>query len=125
MLDIVLKDLEGSISICIPAVLLEDILKKIDSQYVRNLKRINSAGDKELRDLVMKYLQESGLELRCVIGSVEVNLSDVYYLNVGDVIQLGKPINSVVDLDVGSSPWFRGKIGVQRNKKAIQITEVL
>jgi flagellar motor switch protein FliM len=125
MLDITLKDLEGSISICIPAVLLEDILKKIDSQYVRNLKRINSAGDKERRDLVMKYLQESGLELRCVIGSVEVSLSDVYYLSVGDVIQLSKPVGSLVDLDVGSSPWFRGNIGVQRNKKAIQITEVL
>lgn len=125
MLDITLKDMVGTISVCIPAVCLEDILKKIDSQYIRNLRRINSAGDKERRELVMKYLQESELELRCVIGSVEVTLSDVYYLSVGDVIQLGKPVSALVDLNVGESCWFQGKIGVQRNKKAIQVKEVL
>ncbi len=125
MLDVSIKDVQGSISICIPAVCLEDVVKKIDSQYVRNLKRINSAGDKERRELVMKYLQQSDLELRCVIGKTQVNLSDIIYLNVGDVIQLGKPIASLVDLNVGESCWFRGKMGVQRNKKAFQVLEVL
>lgn len=125
MLDITLKDIQGNISICVPAVCLEEVLKKIDSQYMRNLKRINSAGDKERRDLVMKYLQESELEMRCVIGQATVNLSDIYYLNVGDVLQLGKPVSSMVDLNVGESCWFKGKIGIQQNKKAIQILEVL
>ena len=125
MLDISIKDLTGNIAICVPAVCLEDVIKKIDSQYMRNLKRINSAGDKERRELVMKYLQESELELRCVIGQVMVNLSDIYYLNVGDVLQLGKPVNSHVDLNVGENPWFRGKIGIRHNKKAIQVKEVL
>lgn len=125
MLDVTLKDIKGSISICIPAVCLEDVLKKIDSQYIRNLRRINSAGDKERRDLVMHYLEESELELRCVIGQTEVTLGDIYYLTEGDVIQLGKPVNSLVDLNVGESCWFRGKIGLQRNRKAIQVKEVL
>lgn len=125
MLDIKMKDLQGTASVCVPAVCLEDILKKIDSQYMRNLKRINSAGDKERRELVMEYLRESDLELRCVIGETQVNLKDIVYLNVGDVIQLSKPVNSLIDLDVGSSCWFKGKMGVQRGKKAIQIKEVL
>ena len=125
MLDITVKDMAGTVSICIPAECLEDIIKKIDSQYVRNLKRISSSGDKERRELVMKYLQESELEMRCVVGSVTVNLSDVYYLAVGDVIQLGKPIDSTVDLNVSDSCWFRGDIGVQRGKKAMQVKEVL
>lgn len=125
MLDITLKDLQGTISICIPAVCLEDILKKLDSQQMRNLRRINSAGDKERRELVMKYLQQSELELQCVVGTAEVTLGDIYYLNVGDVIQLGKPISDPVELNVGKSCWFRGKIGVQRGKKAVQIKELL
>lgn len=125
MLDITMKDIQGNISICVPAVCLEDVLKKIDSQYARNLKRINSSGDKERRDLVMQYLQESELEMRCVIGQATVNLSDIYYLSVGDVLQLGKPVSSLVSLNVGDSCWFRGKIGIQRNKKAIQVLEVL
>ncbi len=119
------KDVQGNISVCVPAVCLEDVLKKIDSQYMRNLKRINSAGDKERRELVMQYLSESDLELRCVIGQTQVSLSDVMYLNVGDVLQLGKPVNALADLNVGESCWFHGKIGIQRGKKAIQIKEVL
>lgn len=125
VLDVTIKDLQGTINICVPAVCLEEILKKIDSQHMRNLRRINSAGDKERRELVMRYLQESELELRCVVGHTEVSLGDVLYLNIGDVLQLGKPITSQVDLNVGESCWFHGSIGIQRGKKAIQIKEVL
>ena len=125
MLDVTMKDLQGTVSICVPAVCLEDIIKKIDSQHMRNLKRINSAGDRERRELVMKYLKESELELRCVVGHAQVSLGDVLYLNVGDVLQLGKPLSAPVELNVGESCWFQGKIGIQRGKKAIQIKEVL
>lgn len=125
MLDVTLKDINGNISICVPAACLEDVLKKMDSQHVRNLRRISSAGDKERKELVMHYMKESDLQMRCIIGETEVTLGDVYYLNVGDIIQLGKPIDSLVDLNVGNSCWFRGKMGVQRHQKAIQIKEVL
>jgi len=125
MLDIKMRDLQGNISICVPAAGLEDVLKRIDSQYARNLKRLNSSGDKERRELVLEYLKDSDLEMRCVIGEVQVNLKDIVYLSVGDVIQLSKPVNSMIDLDVGKSCWFKGRMGVQRGKKAIQIQEVL
>lgn len=125
MLDIKIKDLQGTASVCVSAACLEDILKKMDSQYARNLKRMNSAGDKERRELVMNYLKDSDLEMRCVIGETQVNLKDIVYLNVGDVIQLSKPVSSLIDLDVGRSCWFKGKMGTQRGKKAIQIKEVL
>ena len=125
MMDVQMKDVTGNIVICVPAVCLEEVLKKIDSQYARNLKRINSAGDKERRELVMQYLSDSDLELRCIIGATEITLGDVMYLNVGDVLQLNKPVGSKVELSVGQSPWFEGKIGVQKNKKAFQVQEVL
>jgi len=125
IMDVQMKDVSGTISICVPAVCLEEVLKKIDSQYVRNLKRISSSGDKERRDLVMQYLSDSNLELRCVIGTTQITLADVMYLNVGDVLQLNKPVGSKVELSVGQSPWFYGKIGVQKNKKAFQVLEVL
>ena len=125
MLDCSIKDITGTISICFPAVCLEEMLKKIDSQYIRNLKRINSAGDKERRELVMQYLSESDLELRCVIGSTQVSLEDVMYLSEGDVLQLNKSITEPVHLNVGESVWFHGNIGIQRNKKAFQVQKVL
>jgi flagellar motor switch protein FliM len=125
LLAVTLKDLQGNVSICIPAVCLEDVLKKVDSVNARNLRRLNSAGDRERRELVMQYLSDSELELNCVIGRTQVSLSDVLYLNVGDVIQLSKPITSLVDLNVGESCWFQGKVGVQKGRKAFQVKEVL
>jgi len=125
MLDMKMNGLQGTASVCLPAVCLEDILKRIDTQSMRNFRRLNSAGDKERRELVMNYLQESNLEMRCVIGEAQVSLRDIAYLNVGDVIQLSKPVNSLIDLDVGKSCWFKGKMGIQRGKKAFQIQEVL
>ncbi|WRS26685.1 flagellar motor switch protein FliM [Oscillospiraceae bacterium MB08-C2-2] len=125
VLDILVKETQGNITICVPAVCLEDVIKKINSQYLRNLKTINSASDKERQALVLKYLSESELELRGIIGEVEVSLGDVVYLNVGDILQLNKPIGSPVSLYVGESCWFKGAIGVQRRKKAIRIAEVL
>ena len=125
ILDVQLKDLQGTISICVPAVCLEDVIKKIDSQHMRNMRRLNTAGDKERKELVMQYLHESELELSCVIGNAQVNLGDVLYLSIGDVLQLNKPVGSLVDLNVGESCWFKGKIGIQHGKKAMQVKEVL
>ena len=125
MLDTKVKNLTGNISICVPAECLEEILKKLDSQQMRNMRRINSAGNKERRELVMAYLKESELELRCVVGQTEVTLDDIYHLAVGDVIQLDKPLDAPVELNVGESCWFRGKMGIQRGKKAVQVGEIL
>ena len=124
-LDIDIKKTAGTISICIPVACLEEVLKKINSSCETNPKQPSDAGDKERRQLVMQYLSESDLELRCIIGQAQVTLGDVMYLGVGDILQLDKPVDSPVDLGVGDCPWFRGKIGIRRNKKAFQVTEVL
>ena len=124
-LEVAIKDITGAISICIPAVCMENAIKKVNAQTGRNTRRIQSAGDKERRDQVMDYMHQSDLEIKCVIGKTKVNLSDILYLNVGDVIQLGKPTESLVELCVGESCWFKGKMGLHRAKKAVQVSEVL
>lgn len=126
MLDVNIKNTSGSINICVPATCLEEILKKLDTHDDnRHIRKINNAGDKERKELVMNYLSESSLELSCVIGETEVTLGDIYYLGVGDVIQLSKPVDAMVSINVGQSSWFKGTMGLKRNKKAVQIKEVL
>lgn len=125
VLDIKMKELTGNINICVPAVCLEDVIKKLDNQHMRNLKRIHSSGDKERKEQVMNYLNQSTLEMNCIIGETNVELKEIIYLNVGDVIQLNKSTDMPVDLRVGETSWFKGKMGVQRGKKAVKIEEVL
>ena len=125
MLEVKLGDISGIVNICVPINCLEEVIKKLDSQQSRNVRRVDMNDDEERRELVMKYLHESSLEIQCMIGKTEVTLGDIYYLSVGDVIQLGKPVDSQVDLNVGESCWFKGKMGVQKGKKAVQIKEIL
>ncbi len=57
--------------------------------------------------------------------ATEITLDDIYHLWGGDVIQLDKPLDAPVELNVGESCWFRGKMGLQRGRKAVQVREVL
>ena len=125
MLDVKVRDISGNINICIPASCLERIFRKLDSLNARNMRRVDASGDEERREIVMKYLHESSLEMSCVVGKTEVTLGDIYYLSVGDVIQLDKPLDSQVELNIGESCWFKGKMGVKKGKKAVQVKEVL
>ena len=52
---------------------------------------------------------------------MQLNLNDIYRLQVGDIIDLNKVENSNVNLYVGRQPWFTGRMGVSKKNLAVQI----
>ncbi|MFR5514697.1 MAG: FliM/FliN family flagellar motor switch protein [[Eubacterium] siraeum] len=46
-------------------------------------------------------------------------------LQVNDIIPLNKPITDNVQLKVGSTCWFDGKLGTLNGKKAFRIDNIL
>jgi flagellar motor switch protein FliM len=50
---------------------------------------------------------------------------DILELEVGDIITLNKPVDSMVDLVVNDEVWFKGDMGHSKKKKAIAIREIL
>jgi flagellar motor switch protein FliM len=46
---------------------------------------------------------------------------DLLDLEVGDIIKLNKPENSLVELAVGETIWFRGEMGSYNKKRAVAI----
>ena len=63
------------------------------------------------------------LEITAELGRTEVKLQDAYFLNIGDVIDLGHPKDEPIYLYIGGKPWFGGKLGVQNNSMAVKIGE--
>ena len=69
-------------------------------------------------------LRDSRLEIIAELASTQLSLSDIYHLNVGDVIDLGQPKESPIYLEIGGYHWFTGKMGTHKKNMAVKIDEV-
>lgn len=107
------------IRICLPGTLLEFIFHVIDSR-----KHIARGFDYEdNKEIILDNIRYSQLPLTGQLATVELDLDDVYRLQVGDVIDLGKPKQTDVKLYVGRQPWFTGEMGIYKKNVAVRIND--
>ena len=117
-------DINGSksiISVCIPAINLDEIMNKFISRYNVSRRKLDANREAERRDTIMTGISDTDLKITAVLGEINLDLYEVLTLQVNDVIPLGKSITSDVDVKVGSKHWCTGKLGTYNNKKAIMI----
>lgn len=126
VIDIAMKGYTGNMTICMPAINLEEVVKRISARSVRNdARKLDEIRDNERREMIFNSVKDSGLELTTLLAETELNLSDILNLQIGDIIPLDKPIDSTVDVMVGKKTWFKGTMGNFKGKKAVQISEIL
>lgn len=121
VLDVSIAPVKGKINICIPGSVLSNffsIFEKRNSQPAKNIREDETSGE------ILDSLRNSILEVKAQLGETKILLSDVYSLNVGDVINLNKPKDSDVYLYIEDKPWFKGKLGVQNKSMAVKINGV-
>ena len=112
-------NITGRMSICLPGEVLPNIFAEISRE---NPARKLTAEDKS--EEIFDKLRDSSLEIVSILGETRLSLSDVYHLNVGDVIDLGCPKDSSVYLDIGGYHWFTGKVGTHKKNMAVKIDNV-
>ncbi len=108
----------GQMNICLPGSVLANIFTRIAAA--------NQAGRGSGEDCsgeILDILRDSELEISAELGRTELQLRDIYFLDVGDVIDLGHPTEEPVYLYIGGKPWFSGKMGIQNNNMAVKIGE--
>ncbi len=119
LLDAKLQGVTGKVSFCIPETLLAGVFDVID-----NRKRTEDEYENALPDVhqvIMNKIKDSILTVKADLGEAELDLEDIYNLQVGDVIDLNKPHDSEVVLYVEEQPWFVGKLGVSNKHVAVKI----
>lgn len=119
LLDAKLQGVTGKVSFCIPETLLAGVFDVID-----NRKRTEDEYENALPDVhqvIMNKIKDSILTVKADLGEAELDLEDIYNLQVGDVIDLNKPHDSEVVLYVEEQPWFVGKLGVSNKNVAVKI----
>ena len=109
----------GRISVCLPAALLTNIFAEINRE---NPGRKVSGEDKS--EEIFERLRDSDLDVIAHLGETELSLRDIYHLNVGDVIDLGQPKDSLITLSIGGYQWFSGRMGTYKKNMAVKIDEV-
>jgi flagellar motor switch protein FliM len=124
-MSITVNETQGRMNICIPASTLEMIFKMRAAQSKKNGRKENVEMEGQRRRNIMGNIYDTDLEMRGVLGTVMIPARDVIQLEIGDVIQLDKMEDSMVELTVEESIWFRGEMGVHNKKLAIAIKECL
>lgn len=118
IMDLVVKfsNCNGHISICLPGMMLTNLFGEIS---VRNTVPVDKS--EAAANNILEALQETDIELVAELCRTQLKLSDVYHLNVGDIINLHRPKESPVYLNIGGKRWFDGKMGVHNKNMAIKI----
>ena len=116
-------DTSGMINICIPHVVLEPIIPKLSEHYWMQTSQ-KERQPEEIK-VLEKRIKNSELPIVTELGSTEITIQDFLLLDVGDVIDLNKPIDHPLVIKVGDVPKYTGQPGKIGKKNAIQILDIL
>lgn len=120
-LEVEINDTKSIVSVCIPAINLDEIMSKFISRYTGSKRKTDERRETERRDSIMFGISTTDLEVKAVLGTINLDLYEVLTLQVNDVIPLNKKISENILVRVGNRDWCDGKLGTYNNKKAIMI----
>jgi flagellar motor switch protein FliM len=118
--NIELEAISGKILFCYSLNTLQPFKEKLYSPY-QSEEYIDLAWRKSLE----RYVLSSEIDLSAILGKTIITLEDLLNLEEGDVIVLDKKIEEPVEIYVEGVPKMLGKLGVFKNRMAIQVQKFL
>lgn len=115
--------LEGMMNICIPYILLEPVLDKLNTRYWFGtaIKEHSVNEEKAIRERILR----TKVPLVALMGFTNIPINDIVNLNHGDIIKFGNNKKDIVTIKVGTTIKFTGEIGTSNNRMAIKIDKVI
>jgi len=120
LLKVKIKEYEGSMSICIPCINLDALLGDAANYAMVSRKRKKDDVERT-RANIFERVKTSKLDVRGILGSTTLTLQEISHLQVGDLIQIDKSVDSPIIIKIGAVDWFDGEVGTRRNKIAVKI----
>lgn len=122
VMEIIIGQSSGMMNICYPVIALEPILPKLASRDLM----LNETSTKKSRNTELQVLLGGAkVGIEAILGNVELTLRDILELQNGDIVRLTSPADDIVTLCIDGKDRFRGKIGLRRFRKSIQVIEVI
>jgi flagellar motor switch protein FliM len=111
----------GTISLCIPHLVLEPLKQRLTTQVwvVSNRRRTSTP---EMRAEILGNVRRAAVKVTAVLGETSVTVDEVIRLGVGDVLMLGPERRLNTRLRVGDQYRFGGEPGLVGTRLAVKIT---
>lgn len=122
-LNIKIGNVAGMMNICIPHLVIESIMDKLNTKFWFAQKEQELGPSYE--EYIQKMIQKSRVPVRAVLGKTHITVSEFLDLMRTDIIKLDKDIDSDLDIYVGNILKFTGTPGEYKNKVAIKINQVI
>lgn len=116
-MDIRFPNSSGRMSICLPGEMLTNIFSEISKDTAH--RRTGEDKSEEIFD----SLRDSDLEIIAELARTRLLLSDIYHLNVGDVVDIKQSKDAPIFLNISGRRWFDGRMGVYNKQMAVKIGE--
>lgn len=125
VLNVKIRNLQGNLSICLPAANLEEVISNFSLKYARSIKKQSIENEDAKRQIIFNTLTDSNLEVKAVLSDLQLDLREIMQLQVEDVIPLNKNIKGDIKVLVDNTPWFYAKLGETKTRKAVKLNNLI
>lgn len=115
------EEFTGKMFFCLPYSMVEPVKESLFS----GIKGAKFEADQRWIMRFKEMLMSSYAEVDADFGAVELTVSDLMNLEVGNIITLGRAENDEVDVRVQGVPKFRARPGVSKGNNALKITRTI
>lgn len=122
-LNIKIGNVAGMMNICIPHLVIESIMDKLNTKFWFAQKEQELGPSYE--EYIQKMIQKSPIPVKAVLGKTHITIREFLELTESDIIKLDKDIDSDLDIYVGNILKFTGTPGEYKNKVAVKINKVI
>ncbi|MFB4211134.1 flagellar motor switch protein FliM [Shouchella sp. JSM 1781072] len=118
-----IAETSGLMTICLPHVVLESVLPKLTNHHWFQEQRRTMSPEEE--DVMNRQLKKTSIDVAVELGDADITIEEFLKLSEDDVIPLSQAITSALNINVGGALKFKGQPGLQRERMAIQVTEIV
>lgn len=126
IMEMKIKDLTGTVNVCLPSSALEGIFKVFEAKFSQAYRKDIIESGNAVKEHIIHTLKESSLDVTGILGQNQITLRDLLELKVGDVIPLKSAANTdSIVVKVENVPWFSGSLGTKKKNYAIKVSSTI
>ena len=122
-LKIKMGEVEGMMNICLPYLVLEPIMDKLNTRYWFSNNHNNNLENQNKQ--IKKTLNQTQVCVQAILGKTSISVKEFLTLRPGDCIKLNNSVKSDLEVYIGDELKYTAKAGTLNHQKAICIKSVI
>lgn len=122
-LNLLVGDVTGMITVCLPYTCLEPVMDKLSTKFW--YASTQEKGEATFKDTIELAISSSKIPVRVILGKSIISVNEFSNLQRGDVIKLDHGVDGELDMFVGNIHKFTVVPGALKDSYAVKIKSVI